>query len=69
MDIICGSRPRCGFRVDGEYYRNKPKFRVRICARCNGPIEIVDEDTEDRIRGATMNNQGVVHVPTSAVAP
>lgn len=53
--IICGSVPRCGFRVDEDYYRIKRRFTPGICARCNGPIEIVDAFTEDVAEGTTMD--------------
>ena len=53
--IICGSRPRCGFRVEENYYQTKRRFMPGICARCNGPIEIVEAYTEKVVQGARLD--------------
>jgi len=52
--VICGARISCGFRVDSDYYETKKRFAKGICARCNGPIHIVEDNTEDIIRQAHM---------------
>lgn len=54
LEIICGARFPCGFRVDIEYYRRKPKFAAGICARCNGPLYYVRAQSEDRVEGYGM---------------
>lgn len=62
MEIICGRRPNCGFRVHSRYYFDKPKFAPRVCARCNGPLQYVDDNTDDAVLGYEMGDDGsVVH--------
>lgn len=41
--IVCGHKTNpCGFNVDADYYRRKPKFTPGICPNCNWGIAYVD---------------------------
>lgn len=44
----------CGFRVHDRYFEEKKRFLPGICPRCNAPIEIVEDWTDDVIAGAYM---------------
>ena len=59
--IICGATPSCGFRVHDRNYEEKTQFTTSICARCNGPIKIVKENTTEVIEGATMSLTGEIN--------
>tara|TARA_Y100000310_G_scaffold293381_1_gene322929 strand:+ start:666 stop:869 length:204 start_codon:yes stop_codon:yes gene_type:complete len=54
-EIICGRVPNCGFRVHDRYYEQKVRFTPGVCARCNGPLNIVADHTDETIQGVTMN--------------
>ena len=56
--IICGRVPKCGFRVHDRYYVEKQRFPRQICPNCNGPIQIVDDNTDHVIEGAIMQQDG-----------
>lgn len=53
MEIQC--KRHCGFRVDDMYFVRKTRFTPGLCPRCNGPIEIVNENTDDIIPGAKVD--------------
>jgi len=55
VEIVCADTPPCGFRVHEHYYAQKPKFSRTSCARCSGPIKIVNSGTNTKVAGATMN--------------
>lgn len=55
MQVICGRVPKCAFRVDDQYFMVKRRFQPRQCANCGGPVNIVEDYTDDRILGAEMN--------------
>ena len=64
MQIVCGnvSNP-CGFRVHDRYYSDKPRFARGICARCQSPLRIVHDDTNDLVDNAIMDkSDGLVVV-------
>jgi hypothetical protein len=48
MQITC-KNPLCGFRVPADYYEKKKRFVPGACARCNSPILIVDDWTDDEV--------------------
>jgi len=52
VELICGRG--CGFRVDSEYFIRKTRFSAGVCARCSGPISIVDDGTDDVVAGARI---------------
>jgi hypothetical protein len=69
MQVMCGRTPNCGFRVHDRYYVEKPQFARNICARCNGPILIVADDTDDKVQGAVMNKEtGRLSLPVTGGA-
>lgn len=45
-EIICARVPSCGFRVPFDYFEKKRRFPARICARCNGPVQVVVAATD-----------------------
>jgi len=55
MEIICGRTPNCGFRVHSRYYIEKQRFSPGICARCNGPIKIVEDHSDVAVGGVYMS--------------
>lgn len=55
VHIMCGAKNSCGFRVHSEYYRDKARFAPGVCARCSGPIAIVEAFTENAVPGARMS--------------
>ncbi len=64
IEVMCGSQFPCGFRVHADYYRAKPRFVPGVCARCSGPIKIVERGTETQDTGhymALVDDQGAGH--------
>ena len=55
VHIICGARPSCGFRVHDRYYVDKPRFAPGVCARCSGPIILVEPYTNTAVIGYKMS--------------
>jgi hypothetical protein len=55
MQVICGARFPCGFRVHDRYYAQKnDRFMPGVCARCGGPITIVEDYTETPVENVEM---------------
>ena len=63
MEIVCGARENCGFRVDDLYYTRKPQFQKGTCARCGGPIAYVEQGTEVLVPNLAMGPDGRAVVP------
>lgn len=53
MQITC-KNPLCGFRVPGDYYEKKKRFVAGACARCNSPILIVEDWTDNPVADYEM---------------
>ena len=49
MELICSRG--CGFRVDSEYFLRKTRFAPGVCARCSGPIHIVEDGLDEPVAG------------------
>lgn len=53
MQIVC-KNPLCGFRVAADYYEKKPRFVAGACARCNSPLSLVEDWTDDIVEDHYM---------------
>lgn len=53
MELIC--ERGCGLRVHDRYFLDKTQFTAGICPNCNGPIKIVDDHTDKKTTGATLD--------------
>lgn len=54
MQLICARK--CGFRVPEDYFVLKPRFQSGVCPRCSGPVDIVEDFTDNVVEGARLDN-------------
>jgi len=52
MELICARGD--GFRVDKDYFLRKLRFSPGICPRCSGPIHVVADGTDTRVKNARV---------------
>jgi hypothetical protein len=59
LDVICTRAPAggCGFRADDRYFETKRRFRPGVCPRCNGPIVVVERDTDVPVEGVKVDTE------------
>jgi len=60
IQIVCGQKPACGFRVDDGYFVRKPKFMPGICPRCGGILALVRAHTNTPAKATMDYESGAV---------
>lgn len=53
MEIICDGS--CSFRVHDRYFADKERFSPTGCPTCNGPLKVVNDHSNTKATGASID--------------